>query len=55
MKGSVSVPAVLQVDSVKSRLAALKDQIEGTEALIEIDLDHRRNKLVSFKLVRSAY
>ena len=34
-----------------SRLTALKDKIEGTEALIEIDLDHRRNELVAFDLV----
>lgn len=34
-----------------SRLTALKEHIEGTEALIEIDLDHRRNELVSFNLV----
>ena len=35
-----------------SRLTALKERIEGTEALIEIDLDHRRNELVAFDLVR---
>jgi hypothetical protein len=46
--------ALLQVDSVLSRLTALKERIEGTEALIEIDLDHRRNELVAFDLVRSA-
>ena len=43
---------VLQVDTVLSRLTALKERIEGTEALIEIDLDHRRNELVAFDLVR---
>lgn len=37
-----------------SRLTALKERIEGTEALIEIDLDHRRNELVAFDLVRLA-
>ena len=42
---------MVQVDSVLSRLTALKDKIEGTEALIEIDLDHRRNELVAFDLV----
>ncbi|DBB07428.1 TPA: hypothetical protein ACH3X3_008910 [Trebouxia sp. C0006] len=41
----------MQVDSVLSRLTALKERIEGTEALIEIDLDHRRNELVAFDLV----
>lgn len=41
----------LQVDTVLSRLMALKERIEGTEALIEIDLDHRRNELVAFDLV----
>ena len=48
-----STPACLaaQVDTVLSRLTALKEHIEGTEALIEIDLDHRRNELVSFNLV----
>jgi len=46
---------LLQVDSVLSRLTALKERIEGTEALIEIDLDHRRNELVAFDLVRSAF
>ena len=46
--------AVLQVDTVLSRLTALKERIEGTEALIEIDLDHRRNELVAFDLVRLA-
>lgn len=46
--------ALLQVDSVLSRLTALKERIEGTEALIEIDLDHRRNELVAFDLVRFA-
>lgn len=55
MKGSFSVPAMLLVDSVKRRLVALTDQVEGTEALIENDLDHRRNKLVCVKLVRSAF
>lgn len=43
----------MQVDTVLSRLTALKEHIEGTEALIEIDLDHRRNELVSFNLVRA--
>ena len=43
----------VQVDTVLSRLTALKEHIEGTEALIEIDLDHRRNELVSFNLVRA--
>ena len=41
----------MQVDTVLSRLTALKERIEGTEALIEIDLDHRRNELVAFDLV----
>eukprot|EP00891_Asterochloris_glomerata_P003934 jgi/Astpho2/3934/fgenesh1_pg.00063_%23_10_t len=41
----------MQVDTVLSRLIALKERIEGTEALIEIDLDHRRNELVAFDLV----
>lgn len=44
---------MLQVDTVLSRLTALKERIEGTEALIEIDLDHRRNELVAFDLVRT--
>lgn len=43
----------MQVDTVLSRLTALRERIEGTEALIEIDLDHRRNELVAFDLVRS--
>lgn len=47
----VSMMSVLQVDTVLSRLTALKERIEGTEALIEIDLDHRRNELVAFDLV----
>ncbi len=55
MKGSFSVPGMLQEDSAKRRLVALKDQVESTEALIEVDLDHRRNKLVCFKLLRSAF
>ena len=42
------------MDTVLSRLTALKERIEGTEALIEIDLDHRRNELVAFDLVRLA-
>ena len=42
----------MQVDTVLSRLTALKERIEATEALIEIDLDHRRNELVAFDLVR---
>ena len=46
------VVAAVQVDTVLSRLIALKERIEGTEALIEIDLDHRRNELVAFDLVR---
>ena len=46
------VVAAAQVDTVLSRLIALKERIEGTEALIEIDLDHRRNELVAFDLVR---
>lgn len=45
---------VVQVDTVLSRLTALKEHIEGSEALIEIDLDHRRNELVSFNLVSLA-
>lgn len=44
---------LMQVDTVLSRLTALKERIEATEALIEIDLDHRRNELVAFDLVRS--
>lgn len=44
----------MQVDTVLSCLTALKERIEGTEALIEIDLDHRRNELVAFDLVSQA-
>ena len=49
------VHGLMQVDTVLSRLTALKERIEGTEALIEIDLDHRRNELVAFDLVRSTF
>ena len=48
---SATAAGDVQVDSVLSRLTALKERIEGTEALIEIDLDHRRNELVAFDLV----
>ena len=49
------VVCCMQVDTVLSRLTALKERIEGTEALIEIDLDHRRNELVAFDLVRPMF
>lgn len=41
----------LQVDHTLSRLNVLKDRIESIEALVTIDLDHRRNELVAFDLV----
>ena len=34
-----------------SRLNTLKDRIEAIEALVSIDLDHRRNELTAFDLV----
>ena len=34
-----------------SRLNVLKERIESIEALVTIDLDHRRNELVAFDLV----
>ena len=34
-----------------SRLNALKERIEAIEALVTIDLDHRRNELTAFDLV----
>lgn len=42
----------MQVDHTLSRLNVLKERIEGIEALVTIDLDHRRNELVAFDLVR---
>lgn len=44
---------LVQFDTVLSRLTTLKERIDGTEALLEIDLDHRRNELVAFDLVSS--
>ncbi|KAK9795511.1 hypothetical protein WJX73_001908 [Symbiochloris irregularis] len=41
----------MQVDHTLSRLNVLKERIEGIEALVTIDLDHRRNELVAFDLV----
>jgi hypothetical protein len=40
-----------QVDDTLSRLEVLRDRIEATEALVTLDLDHRRNELVAFDLV----
>ena len=40
-----------QVDATMSRLNALKERIEAIEALVSIDLDHRRNELTAFDLV----
>lgn len=42
----------MQVDHTLSRLNVLKERIESVEALVTIDLDHRRNELVAFDLVR---
>jgi hypothetical protein len=44
----------LQTDSLLSRLKALKERIDSTEAHVTLDLDHRRNQIVSFNLVSSA-
>ncbi|KAK9825264.1 hypothetical protein WJX74_004521 [Apatococcus lobatus] len=41
----------MQVDSLSSRLAMLKEKIEATESLIALDLDQRRNELTAFDLV----
>lgn len=35
-----------------SRLNTLKDRMLAIEALVSIDLDHRRNELTAFDLVR---
>ena len=43
--------ATMQVDHTLSRLNVLKERIESIEALVTIDLDHRRNELVAFDLV----
>ncbi len=42
---------LLQTDGLFSRLAQLKEKIEATEALIQLDLDQRRNELTAFDLV----
>ena len=44
----------MQTDSLLSRLKALKERIDSTEAHVTLDLDHRRNQIVSFNLVSSA-
>jgi hypothetical protein len=44
----------LKVDATLSRLDVLRDRIEATEALVTLDLDHRRNELVAFDLVSTA-
>lgn len=44
---------MLQADSLLSRLKALKERIDATEAHVTLDLDHRRNQIVSFNLVVS--
>ncbi len=36
-----------------ARLGMLKERIEATEQCIALDLDHRRNELVAFNLVRA--
>ncbi len=41
-----------QVDAVLARLGMLKERIDATEACIALDLDHRRNELVAYNLVR---
>ena len=48
----IQADACLQVDHTLSRLNVLKERIESIEALVTIDLDHRRNELVAFDLVR---
>lgn len=45
---------MLQTDSLLSRLKALKERIDATEAHVTLDLDHRRNQIVSFNLVSFA-
>ena len=45
---------LLQADSLLSRLKALHERIDATEAHVTLDLDHRRNQIVSFNLVCSA-
>ncbi len=45
---------MLQTDSLLSRLKALKERIDATEAHVTLDLDHRRNQIVSFNLVSLA-
>ena len=44
---------LVQTDSLLSRLKALKERIDATEAHVTLDLDHRRNQIVSFNLVSS--
>ena len=41
----------MQTDSLLSRLKGLKERIDATEAHVTLDLDHRRNQIVSFNLV----
>ena len=43
----------MQTDSLLSRLKGLKERIDATEAHVTLDLDHRRNQIVSFNLVSS--
>ena len=42
---------LLQADSLLSRLKTLHERIDATEAHVTLDLDHRRNQIVSFNLV----
>ena len=42
-----------QVDAVLTRMTMLKERIEATESCIALDLDHRRNELVAYNLVRA--
>ena len=55
LKESVCEPHVCrQVDAVLARMTMLKERIEATESCIALDLDHRRNELVAYNLVRAA-
>ena len=36
-----------------TRMTMLKERIEATESCIALDLDHRRNELVAYNLVRT--
>ena len=49
---SVTTLTVLQLSQILSRLQQLRERISAAEDLVALELDHRRNQLFTFRVVR---